>query len=112
MGTSLLLIFKPGACQPWSAAHAWFLEIAFVQEVSMCVCVCVCVCACVCVCVCVCVCMCVCMCVCVCVCVCLCVSVFVSAPGLLKMWNEVRIANQTSPNAFSVSLYGTCYRYY
>ena len=31
-------------------AHTWFLEIAFVQEVSMCVCVCVCVCvrACVC----------------------------------------------------------------
>ena len=30
-------------------AHAWFLEIAFVREVSVCVqCVCVCVCVCVC----------------------------------------------------------------
>ena len=28
----------------------WFLEIAFVWEVGMCVCVCVCVCMCVCVC--------------------------------------------------------------
>ena len=39
-------------------AHIWFLEIAFVREVGMCVCVCVrvCVCACVCACVCVCVC--------------------------------------------------------
>ena len=28
-------------------AHVWFLEIAFVQEVSLCVFVCVCVCVCV-----------------------------------------------------------------
>jgi len=28
--------FKPGTCQP----NAWFLEIAFVRDVSVCVCVC------------------------------------------------------------------------
>ena len=38
------------------AQHTWFLEIALVWEVGMCVCVCVCVCVYVCVCVCVCVC--------------------------------------------------------
>ena len=37
-------IFKPGARRP---ARAWFLEIAFVREVSMRVCVWMCVCVCV-----------------------------------------------------------------
>ena len=40
------MIVKPGAHRP---ARAWFLEIAFVREVSMRVCVDVCVCMCVCV---------------------------------------------------------------
>ena len=57
--------------------RTWFLEIAFVCEVGVCVCVCVCACvrACVraCVCMCVYVCVCVFVCVCVCVCVCMCV---------------------------------------
>jgi len=46
----------------WMPVRDWFLEIAFVRDVSMFVCVCVCVCACVRACVRVCVCVCVCVC--------------------------------------------------
>ena len=41
-------LFKLGACRP-NGTHTWFLEIAFVRDVGMCVCACVCVCVCVCV---------------------------------------------------------------
>ena len=45
----LCLVFKPDVHWP-KLAHAWFLKIAFVYEVSMCVCMCgVCVCVQVCV---------------------------------------------------------------
>ena len=33
-------------CAGQRPAYTWFLEIAFVQEVGLCVCVCVCVCVC------------------------------------------------------------------
>ena len=36
-----IAVFKPAACCP---AHTWFLEIAFVREVGMCVYVCLWVC--------------------------------------------------------------------
>ena len=32
-------VFKPGASQQKAIVHAWFLEIAFVQEVGMHLCV-------------------------------------------------------------------------
>ena len=38
---NLLRNFEPGT--PAFDRHAWFLEIAFVQEVGMCICLCVCV---------------------------------------------------------------------
>ena len=61
-------------CSGHKPVHAWFLVIAFVLEVGVCVYVCVCVC----VCVFVCACLHVCLCVCSHVCVCLSVSVSVS----------------------------------
>ena len=58
-------------CTSLCLAHAWFLEIAFIHNVSMQLCVCGCVFLCVDVCVCVCVCVCFYVCVCMCICVCL-----------------------------------------
>ena len=49
MGNSETRVFTWGV---FNQMHAWFLEIAFVREVSMHVCVWMCVCVCVCVCVC------------------------------------------------------------
>ena len=44
--TSILNFLNQARAGLWPA-HAWFLRIAFVREVSMRVCVCVCVCVCV-----------------------------------------------------------------
>ena len=58
-GFSWVNIIKLGTYWPMAAAvlqpvDAWHIEVAFVQQVSMCVCVCACVCVCVCVSLCVC----------------------------------------------------------